>query len=631
MPMSLRRPRLSAALLLLAGTALLVFAAAPPAGVPLPGTQPRDGSGDPAFPPFANHAEPGLLDVPGRCSVCHGGYRAPDVAPFEPHDTWAGSLMANAARDPLFWAALDVANQDDAKLGHVGVGDFCLRCHAPKAWYEGRSSCENAWGQPFDGSCLQGTPERNNTDFEGIVCASCHRMYDASQPPEGEFADPRAPYAGNAQIYLSRTPELMFGPFADSVPTGHQFAATPFQRSAALCGQCHDITNPVKNRRDAQSGADLGYRFPIERTYREWQQSEYARAGSRVAATCQACHMPRPDLDADGRADAATACSSPPGPRGTGTELEGPYRTHQFQGANVFMLDLLAGEYGVPLRRTAAYAQARTATLDLLQQRTAELRVSATRLVFSRRYLPVDVRVTNLGGHKFPTGYTEGRRAWLEVAAGIDADRDGSLTEAETNWSSGRYDAASATLLDDPHLKVYEAKHGVFDYNGNGRCDTVDAATGHEMFHFVLNDCVVKDNRIPPRGFRPDAETEPVGARFANDPASGGLANWDDTRYPVWIPARATGSMLVRVRLWHQVVPREYSRFLAAESRSTCDPFDYGCDPTQPDERPNRGEKFAALWEAYGRSEPVLIDEAVVTIDVRPRTQWLHRSGGQQP
>jgi hypothetical protein len=94
---------------------------------------------------------------------------------------------------------------------------------------------------------------------------------------------------------------------------------------------------------------------------------------------------------------------------------------------------------------------------------------------------------------------------------------------------------------------------------------------------------------------------------------------------------RANGLMLVSVRLRHQVVPREYAEFLAAESRSTCDPFDYGCDPTRPDERPNRGEKFASLWEAYGRSEPVLLDESVLRIDVRPRTQWLRKNRGQQP
>lgn len=594
-------------------------------GVNLPGTQPNDGSGDPGFPPFANHDEPGLLDIPGRCSVCHGAYRGPDTEPYEPYDTWSSSLMANAARDPLFWAALDIANQDDAALGRAGIGDFCLRCHVPRAWYEGRSTCETAWGRRFDGSCLIGVPWRNNNDFEGIVCAGCHRMYDASRPPEGEFADPRAPYDENAQIYLSRTPEIVFGPFSDSVPTGHFFDAPELQRTSALCGQCHNITNPVRNRRDPKTGADLGYRFPIERTYREWQQSDFARPGSPVAATCQACHMPQPDLDGDGVPDAATACSSPPGPRGTDTPLEGPYRTHQLQGANVFMLDLLAGEYGLPLRRTAAFARTRAATLDLLQRRTAEVELKAPLLVFSGRYLQADVRVTNLAGHKFPTGYTEGRRAWIELAAGIDADRDGTLSPAETTFLSGEYDPLDARLLPDEQLKVYEALYGVFDHNGDGRCDTVDASSDLEMFHFVLNDCIARDNRIPPRGFLPDPETAPVGAQFDRDRKTGALAHWDDTRYRLWLPTKASGQLVLRARLWHQAVSREYVEFLVDENESTCDPFDAGCDPTQEDERPNRSEKLASLWEAYGRSEPVLLDEAQISVDVRPKSAWIGR------
>ncbi len=56
-----RTPALPLALVLLVATAALVLAAAPPAGVFLPGTQPADGSGDPGFPAFANHDEPGLL------------------------------------------------------------------------------------------------------------------------------------------------------------------------------------------------------------------------------------------------------------------------------------------------------------------------------------------------------------------------------------------------------------------------------------------------------------------------------------------------------------------------------------------------------------------------------------------
>ena len=42
----------------------------------------------------------------------------------------------------MFRAALAVANQDIE-----GVGEYCLRCHTPRAWLEGRST-------PTDGSAL---------------------------------------------------------------------------------------------------------------------------------------------------------------------------------------------------------------------------------------------------------------------------------------------------------------------------------------------------------------------------------------------------------------------------------------------------------------------------------------------
>ncbi len=62
------------------------------------------------------------------CGGCHGS-----TAPI--FDDWTGSLMAQAARDPLFYACLDIAQADAP-----GSGDLCIRCHAPKAWLEGRST-----------------------------------------------------------------------------------------------------------------------------------------------------------------------------------------------------------------------------------------------------------------------------------------------------------------------------------------------------------------------------------------------------------------------------------------------------------------------------------------------------------
>jgi hypothetical protein len=53
----------------------------------------------------------------------------------EPWTGWAGSMMAQSGRDPVFYAALDIANADAAF-----AGEFCLRCHLPRGWLDGRSS-----------------------------------------------------------------------------------------------------------------------------------------------------------------------------------------------------------------------------------------------------------------------------------------------------------------------------------------------------------------------------------------------------------------------------------------------------------------------------------------------------------
>ena len=43
-----------------------------------------------------------------NCTFCHSDY-SPTFAPF---DTWVTSMMAQSARDPVWHAALAVANQD---------------------------------------------------------------------------------------------------------------------------------------------------------------------------------------------------------------------------------------------------------------------------------------------------------------------------------------------------------------------------------------------------------------------------------------------------------------------------------------------------------------------------------------
>ena len=80
----------------------------------LPGTQPD---------PTGNVLDPIVGVQEGHCVNCHAGFNAQYLA-AEPFRNWSGSMMAQALRDPLFKAALTVANQDAAFSG-----DLCLRCH----------------------------------------------------------------------------------------------------------------------------------------------------------------------------------------------------------------------------------------------------------------------------------------------------------------------------------------------------------------------------------------------------------------------------------------------------------------------------------------------------------------------
>ena len=98
------------------------------------------------------------------------------------------------------------------------------------------------------------------------------------------------------------------------------------------------------------------------------------------------------------------------------------------------------------------------------------------------------VTVTNNTGHKLPTGYPEGRRMWISVKFYDNA----TILISE----SGAYDLASGTLAHDAEIKVYEVKPGL----DNITAPLAGLPEG-PSFHFVLNNKVFKDNRIPPRGF----------------------------------------------------------------------------------------------------------------------------------
>ncbi|HMY21596.1 MAG TPA: multiheme c-type cytochrome, partial [Polyangium sp.] len=203
----IRQRHLSATL-----TALALWFASPNLSAELLGTQPGEVPAD------------GFVDA-DYCGQCHGGGIDGDYS-FLPTDTWAGTMMANAARDPVFFAALTIANQD-----MPGVGTYCLRCHTPLGFVRNHAA-------PPDGSVL------DEIDKQGVGCDVCHRAT--------QTAGPDGPYLlSDAQIVFTADTSKR-GPYEGATSPVHDTVQDDGLSNPRFCGQCHYVTNPLRKLRNQE-------------------------------------------------------------------------------------------------------------------------------------------------------------------------------------------------------------------------------------------------------------------------------------------------------------------------------------------------------------------------------------------
>ncbi len=502
------------------------------------------------------------------CVTCHGEY---DPA-VEPWYVWKGSMMAQAQRDPLFLATVVVAEQDAPS-----VGDLCIRCHTPGGWLEGRS---------VDTSGALITAK----DRAGVQCDFCHRQVDPiykpgiSPPQDVAVLDsldvvPLAP--ANGQYVVDPDP-IMRGPFGDVVAS-HSFLESPFHR-AALCGTCHDVSNPVFSAGanpgqyvpnafdEPHPDGDLRNMFPVERTFSEWSESEYAASGvfapqfagnkaDGIVSTCQDCHM---------RDVSGVGCDEP----GVPTRPDLPL--HDLSGANHFVPDILPSFWGSEVDSLRLQ--------DGKQRALHMLGLAATMALTPGQQLSnptVTVTVTNETGHKLPSGYPEGRRIWLGVKA---FDADDSLV-----YESGAYNPATGVLNHDADLKIYRIKPGV-----STALAPVVGLPAAPSFHFVLNDTIYSDNRIPPRGYNFAAfeaiQSPPVGYIYPDG------QYWDETEYVLPLDA-----VFAEVTLYYQTTSKGYIEFLRDENTTN-----------------TLGQQLYDAWVAQGRAAPVVMVTDTTSLHVDP-------------
>ncbi len=517
----------------------------------LAGTQPFEGA---AFD-----------DPDATCVTCHGNY---DTA-VEPYYQWRGSMMAQAARDPLFFACLAVSEQDAPS-----VGDLCLRCHTPTGWQEGRSV-------DTSGGMLTAT------DRHGVHCDFCHRAVD---PDFKHGISPLEDIAvldsleaipltyANGQFVSDPDPRRR-GPYFDAVAS-HAFLESPFHRKSHICGTCHDVSNPVfvkgathqeysPNTFDAKHpDGDLRNMFPIERTYSEWSKSEYAATGvyapqfagnkpDGIVSTCQDCHM----RDVSGR-----GCNQPGAPTRDDLPL------HDLMGGNYFIPDILPSFFPTEVDSLQMAAGKQRAVSMLQKAATMDLSIGQ-----EGSNPTVTVQVTNQTAHKLPSGYPEGRRIWLNVKA-YDSG-------SNVIYESGAYDAATGVLTHDDDLMIYEIKPGI-----SSRLSPIVGLPVGPSFHFVLNDSIFFDSRIPPRGFTnsnfEEIQSTPVAYSYADG------QYWDTTTYV--LPVEAS---LVRATLYYQSTSKEYVEFLRDENETN-----------------TAGQELYDAWVAQGRAAPVTMVTDTISV-----------------
>ena len=540
----------------------------------MPGTQPFEHGAE-----FASSAS---------CASCHGGY---DAA-VEPYSNWRGSMMANASRDLLFQANMAIANQDAANSG-----DLCLRCHLPRGWLGGRSV-------PTDGSRML------PADGDGVSCALCHSMvnpiYTPGVSPTNDVAVlagvsfPGTEY-GNGMFVVDAT-GLRRGPYADAV-MGHNSLGSAFHRSAAFCGTCHDVSNPafqndglgnfVANPFDAAAtNFSPNVIAPVERTYSEWLHSEYASptgvyapkfAGNRPdgrVSTCQHCHM---------RSTSGYAANPASNP---GIPLRSDMGKHDLTGGSVWMSGLLTNLYP---------GEVDQATIEAGIARSIWLLTNASSVAVTDAAGKLKVTVTNESGHKLPTGYPEGRRVWLNVKFYDEA--------MNLLGESGAYNWGTGELTRDAEAKIYEIHPGLETNLANAL-----ALPPGPSLHFVLNNRIYEDNRIPPRGF-----TNSAFATFGGSPVGHHYADgqyWDDSTYTR--PAAATKAV---VRLYYQSTSKEFVEFLRDENRTN-----------------SKGQEMYDTWATNGMCPPTVMAEAtwltaflLKTVQFTPqgrfRIEFLSRPG----
>lgn len=517
-----------------------------------------------------------------------------DVSPW---GEWRWSMMGLSGRDPVFYAQVESEierfKNATGKFNANNIADTCLHCHGVMGQRQFHLDLMNHPSPNTNKNSLfsPDTPFQLSSAGalarDGVSCTVCHQMADNSRQPlreimTGQFS--LLPKTNNGFTIL--------GPYDNPKKASMEAALnlTPvrsdFLKSSRLCASCHSVHLPVlDNNGDVKSS---GFE---QSTYLEWLNSEYADRGAHPQS-CQNCHMPDSyrgetlgfkianiqDKDFPyGTQDGKPMQAHHMRPMDEITlEKRTPFRRHMLNGINVFSLEFFRQFENILGRRKSNYWNALDNGVDSAIQNgqqmaeTQTARVKIENLKRQGNKLRFTVRVTNLAGHRFPSGVAF-RRAFLDVSV---KGKGGVIFHSGGTNSVGMIVDRSGNPLDfQPHYQRITSDKQAQVYE-----ELVADETGAVTTSFFKIFKHLKDNRLLPKGWSknppPDPTVEkeffestmPVGEALKDPDFTSGKGE-DLVEYEVSLPASESGILKVNAQLYYQALPPYYLKDRFASGR----------------------------------------------------------------
>ncbi|UCE97847.1 MAG: hypothetical protein JSV74_00490 [Dehalococcoidia bacterium] len=433
----------------------------------------------------------------GSCAICHSMLSDPSGNDVSISDQWRSTMMANASKDP-FWQAMVIAEvTQHPKLLEV-IEDTCATCHMPMA--RTQAVVNESPSVIFNDGFANPANENNTAAMDGVSCSLCHQVQNTNLGQADSFG-------GNYIIDTSTEPpdRLEFGPYPVPLvePMQEEVGFTPtfglHVNDSSLCAVCHTVYTPYLDG----SGNVLGI-FPEQTPYLEWQHSNFS-----TNVMCQTCHMPT--------AKGPVAISNDP----SDLNERNPFYQHYFVGGNSLMIQLLRENIdNLALTATDSQFGATLArALDQLQNRSS--RLTLDNIQTDNNTLELELVVSNITGHKFPTGFPS-RRTWIHLSV-TDAigtiifesgkpNEDGTISGNNADENTSSYEPHYDVISQADQVQIYES--------------IMRNSDAQVTYNLLRGAQYAKDNRILPQGFEKSTAGEDIavyGEASTDSDFTGGL------------------------------------------------------------------------------------------------------------